>query len=220
MAGQQRTRVKMCGVTSLADAEEAIRAGVDALGFIFVESSPRHIEPEKARQIIAGLPPFVHFVGVFVDKDGAGVQEIVKYCGLSCVQLHGGETAEYCSRLAADVSPCKIIKAVRVGSHSVPTDFAPYRDIVQGFLLDTHAADKAGGTGKTFDWGIIDSLSLTRPIILAGGLTPENVGAAIAGVRPFAIDINSGVEKRPGVKDYGKLHALLREVRKADASRV
>lgn len=216
----RRTRIKMCGITNIEDAEEGIRAGVDALGFIFVESSPRHIEPEKVKEIVANLSPFVDLVGVFVDQENVEVQEIVDYCGLSYVQLHGSETPEYCSQLAYASSPCKIIKAFRVGKHCVPADFSPYRDVVQGFLLDTYADDQIGGTGKTFDWNIIGKLALDRPIILAGGLTAENVGMAIKEVRPFAIDINSGVEMRPGLKDYGKLQALVEEVRRADIARL
>ena len=215
-----RTRVKMCGTTNIKDAEEGIRAGVDALGFIFVAGSPRYIVPEEVREIVARLSPFVDLVGVFVDQENAKVQEIVEYCGLTCVQLHGRETPEYCRQLAKDASPCKIIKAFRVGEHSTPADFASYQDVAQGFLLDTYAADQAGGTGKTFNWDIIDSLALTRPIILAGGLTPENVGTAVAKVRPFAVDINSGVEIRHGLKDYGKLQALLEEVRRADSAMI
>ncbi len=216
----QRTRIKMCGITNIADAEEGIRAGVDALGFIFVAGSPRYIVPEKVKEIVARLSPFVDMVGVFVDQENVEVREIVDYCGLSYVQLHGSETPEYCSQLASAASHCKIIKAFRVGGHSIAGDFTPYRDVVQGFLLDTHVIDQAGGTGKTFDWDIIDSLALSRPIILAGGLTPVNVGAAIKRVQPFAIDINSGVEIRPGRKDCGKLQALLEEVRKADSARI
>ncbi|MDP3479059.1 MAG: phosphoribosylanthranilate isomerase [Desulfoprunum sp.] len=216
----RRTRIKMCGITNIADAEEGIRAGVDALGFIFVQSSPRYIVPEKVKQIVAGLPPFVDLVGVFVDQENVEVQEIIHCCGLSYVQLHGSETPEYCSRLADASSPCKIIKAFRVGGQSVPADFTPYQDVVQGFLLDTYAADQVGGTGKTFDWAIIGSLALGRPIILAGGLTPQNVGVAIKEVQPFAIDINSGVEMHPGCKDYRKLQALLAEVRRADLARI
>jgi len=215
----RRTRIKMCGITSLSDAMEGVRQGLDALGFIFVQASPRCIEPDQAREIAASLPPFVDRVGVFVDRELTDVVEIIRHCGLSWVQLHGSESPEYCSRLASAVSSCRIIKAFRVGTHSVASDFSPYRDVAQGFLLDTHVADRAGGTGKTFDWGIIASLDLTRPIILAGGLTPDNVGAAITKVQPFAIDINSGVELRPGVKDPAKLQALLAEVRKADKAR-
>lgn len=216
----RRTRIKMCGITNIEDAEEGIRAGVDALGFIFVENSPRYIEPEKAKEIVANLAPFVDLVGVFVDRENVEVQEIVDYCGLSYVQLHGNESPEYCDLLAYAASPCKIIKAFRVGAKAVPADFQPYQDVVQGFLLDTYSAERAGGTGQPFDWQVINSLDLRRPVILAGGLTPENVGAAIRQVQPFAIDVNSGVELRPGLKDYEKLRLLLEEVRQADLARI
>lgn len=216
----RRTRIKMCGITNIEDAEEGIRAGVDALGFIFVENSPRYVEPEKAKEIVANLAPFVDLVGVFVDQENVEVQEIVDYCGLSYVQLHGNESPEYCDLLAYAASPCKIIKAFRVGPKAIPADFQPYQEGVQGFLLDTYAADREGGTGQTFDWQVINSLDLRRPVILAGGLTPENVGAAIRQVQPFAIDVNSGVELRPGLKDYEKLRLLLEEVHRADLARI
>lgn len=217
---QRRTRIKMCGITNIEDAEEGVRTGVDALGFIFAENSPRYIEPEKARAIVARLPPFVDFVGVFVDREMDGVRDIVNLCGLTSVQLHGGESPEYCRQLAAAASSFKILKAFRVGPSAVPADFQPYQDVARGFLLDTYAADRVGGTGKTFDWDIIASLDLKRPVILAGGLTPENVGLAIREVQPFAVDINSGVEICPGRKDYDKLRRLVDEVRRADECRL
>lgn len=216
----RRTRIKMCGITNMEDAEEGIRAGVDALGLIFVEESPRYIAPEKAKEIAANISPFVDLVGVFIDRDNVEIQEIVGYCGLSYVQLHGSETPEYCSHLAYAASPCKVIKAFRVGDAAIPGDFQPYQDVVQGFLLDTYAVDQAGGTGSTFNWDVIDTLALQRPIILAGGLTPDNVTEAITRVRPFAIDINSGVEIRPGLKDYVKLRMLMNAVWKADLARI
>ena len=216
----RRTRIKMCGITNIEDAEEGIRAGVDALGFIFVEDSPRYIEPEKAKEIVEQLSPFVDLVGVFVDRENVEVQEIIDYCGLSYAQLHGSESPEYCSQIAYAASPCKVIKAFRVAPNTTAAEFHPYQNEVQGFLLDTYVADQAGGTGRTFDWKIVRSLELQRPVILAGGLTPENVGEAILKVQPFAIDVNSGVELRPGLKDYDKLGALLEEVRKADLSRI
>jgi len=216
----RRTRIKMCGITNMEDAEEGMRAGVDALGFIFVEDSPRYIEPEKAKEIAANISPFVDLVGVFIDRDNIEVQEIVDYCGLSYVQLHGSETPEYCGQLAYAASPCKVIKAFRISGSATPEDFHPYQDVVQGFLLDTYVADQAGGTGSTFNWDMIESLALQRPIILAGGLTPDNVAEAIDKVRPFAIDVNSGVEIRPGLKDYDKLRMLLDAVWKADFARI
>lgn len=211
-----RTRVKMCGITNSYDAEEGVRAGVDALGFIFVEESPRHVSPENARGIIANLPPFVDCVGVFVDRDPKEVEEIIAYCGLSYAQLHGSEDPKYCERLARLTAPCKVIKAFRVGGETDGDLFDPYNDVAQGFLLDTYSKGIAGGTGMVFDWQIIDRLRLQLPLILAGGLNPDNVREAIRQVRPFAIDVNSGVERTPGMKDEKKLLAFMEQVRLAD----
>ncbi len=211
-----RTRVKMCGITNRYDAEEGVLAGVDALGFIFVEASPRHVSPELVRGIIADLPPFVDCVGVFVDRDLKEVEEIISSCGLSHVQLHGSEDPEYCKSLARSAAPCKVIKAFRVGGETQLELFSPYDDAVQGFLLDTYSKGIAGGTGLSFDWRIIDGLRLQLPLILAGGLDPENVREAIRQVRPFAIDVNSGVEWTPGMKNAEKVHAFMEQVRLAD----
>lgn len=211
-----RTRIKVCGITCIDDAEAAILAGVDALGFIFVESSPRYVSPEQAKNIISQLPPFIHYVGVFVDKDPVEVEEIVDYCGLSYVQLHGKEDAEYCQKLAQVATPCQVIKAFRVGKRSLAADFKPYEEAVKGFLLDTYVEGQEGGTGKPFDWSLIESLNLQLPIILAGGLTPENAADAVRVVKPFAIDINSGVEEEPGKKDVSKLRSLVASVGAVD----
>jgi phosphoribosylanthranilate isomerase len=212
-----RTRIKVCGITNIDDAREAIKAGADALGFIFVESSPRYISPEKTKEIVAQLPPFVQYVGVFVNEDPVEVEEIIEYCGLSCVQLHGSEDAEYCRELSHAATPCVVIKAFRIDARAIAADFQPYAESVKGFLLDTYAEGQEGGTGKTFDWAIIKSLNLKLPIILAGGLNPENAAEAVRAVRPFAIDINSGIEEQPGKKDYAKLHSLVTSVILADS---
>ena len=204
-----RTRIKVCGITSAEDAKGAIRIGVDAIGFIFAENSPRYISPEKAKEIVTQLPPFIHFVGVFVDKDPVEIQEIIEYCGLSYVQLHGSEDAEYCQKLAQAATPCKVIKAFRVCPRSMAADFTSYEDSVKGFLLDTYVDGREGGTGKPFDWSIVESLKLQLPVILAGGLTQDNVAEAIRAVRPFAIDVNSGVETEPGKKNLAKLRNLV-----------
>jgi phosphoribosylanthranilate isomerase len=211
-----KTRIKVCGITSVEDAREAIRLGVDALGFIFVESSPRYISPEKVKEIVAQLPPFVNMVGVFVNGDPVEIEEIVDYCGLTHVQLHGDEDGEYCQKLAQAATPCRIIKAFRVSSRTMAADFAPYEETVTGFLLDTYVEGQEGGTGKVFDWSRIESLRLRLPIILAGGLGLENVAEAIRQVRPFAIDVNSGVEEEPGKKDHAKLRQLVELVRLAE----
>ena len=205
----------MCGTTNPDDAVAAVQAGVDGLGFIFVEKSPRHVEPEMVRYITRMLPPFVHFVGVFVDRPIKEVVELVDFCHLSHVQLHGKEDPEYCEQLSG-LCNCTLLKAFRVGPQSVAADFTPYDDVVKGYLLDTYKKGIAGGTGESFDWQMIDNLYLQRPIILAGGLTPDNVYEAVKTVHPFAVDINSGVEKEPGKKDHAKLRELVEQVRLAD----
>lgn len=211
----QRVRIKMCGATNLEDALAGAAAGVDALGFIFHEKSPRHVGPETARLIIAQLPPFVDAVGVFVDRDREEVGKIARFCGLSCVQLHGRESPAYCAALASSL-PCQLIKALRVGAHLQAEDVAPYHAHVRGFLLDTYQKGQEGGTGQCFDWSLIAKLQLRRDFILAGGLDAHNVRAAIESVRPYGIDVNSGVESSPGRKDHGQIRALVREVRRLD----
>ncbi len=207
----QRTRVKMCGTTHLEDALAAVRYGVDALGFIFYAKSSRYISPEQAAEIIKKLPPLVDRVGVFVN---APIEEIALAAGLglSYLQLHGNESVEYCRQIRQQLPFCGIIKAFRVGDESRPEDFTPYDDCVDAFLLDTYVQGEKGGTGKAFDWSIIERLKLQRPIFLAGGLSPENVASAITEVHPFAVDINSGVESQPGVKDHARLRNLLQLV--------
>lgn len=206
-----RTRVKMCGTTRLEDALMAVDCGVDALGFIFYDKSPRYISPEKAVKIINQLPPFVDRVGVFVN---APIDELVAaaVAGLSVLQLHGNESVEYCLDIHQKIPFCSIIKAFRVGAESRPNHFTAYNGCVDAFLLDTYVSGASGGTGRIFDWSIIEQLRLQRPIILAGGLSPENVLAAITAVHPYAVDINSGVESQPGVKDHARLKKLLQLV--------
>jgi phosphoribosylanthranilate isomerase len=207
----QRTRVKMCGTTRLEDAQAAVCYGVDALGFIFYAKSPRYISLEQAAEIIKQLPPLVDRVGVFVN---ASIEEVAMAAGagLSYLQLHGNESPEYCRDIRKQLPFCGIIKAFRVGEESRPEDFTPYNECVDAFLLDTYVQGASGGTGKVFDWSIIESLKLKRPIFLAGGLSSGNVVNAISEVRPFAVDINSGVESQPGVKDHLRLGNLLQLV--------
>ena len=213
---QGRTRIKMCGITRIKDVEAGVAAGLDALGFIFYEKSPRNVEPDFVRSVVAKIPPFIDCVGVFVDRDREELEEIVEYCGLSHAQLHGNENPKYCERVERFASPCHVIKAFRVGGESKGSDFTPYDDAVHGYLLDTYVKGSAGGTGATFDWRIIDTLALQRPMILAGGISPENVVEAIQSVAPFGVDVNSGVEIEPGIKDHAKLAAFVRNVRQAD----
>ena len=204
----------MCGTTSLRDALAAVDYGVDALGFIFYERSPRHIEADAAARIIEQLPPFVDRVAVMVNAPITVVLSVASR-GFSYVQLHGNESEEYCRTLRHQSPALGIIKAFRVGVDSCADDFSRYNDCVDAFLLDTFVQEAPGGTGKVFDWSIIAHLQLQRPVILAGGLSPINVVEAITRVRPLAVDINSGVELQPGVKDHARLRDVLRGVYQA-----
>ncbi len=203
-------KVKVCGITSHEDAAMALEQGVDALGFNFYPSSPRYIDPERARGIIRRLPPFTSTVGIFVNVPMP--EQVIEIARIACVQvlqLHGGETPEYCNKLSDWV----LIKAVHVGEDAVPDLSDEYP--VQAFLLDTRHGSLFGGTGKSFDWNLIKKVKRVRPIILAGGLTPDNVGEAIRIVAPYAVDVCSGVESAPGRKDARKLMEFMNEVRHA-----
>jgi phosphoribosylanthranilate isomerase len=206
-----RTRIKVCGITELADAGGAVEMGVDALGFIFAEKSPRRIEPEKARDIIKSLPPFVDAVGVFVNEAFDVVNDIAQYCSLTVVQLHGSESPQYCEHIS-----CRMVKAFSLRPHGHPGETAPdydsYQGLIAGYLLDTYSEKMAGGTGLTFDWSLVARMRPPGPVILAGGLHAGNIGEAIRTVRPFAVDINSGIEFAPGRKDLEKLAQLQAEV--------
>lgn len=218
MSGPRRIRVKICGMTRLADARCAVEAGVDALGFIFFAKSPRSVEPEAARAIIAELPPFVDAVGVFVDETLQRVAEIATTCRLDYVQLHGAESPDYCRRLAALIPCCRLLKAVRVGEQTTAGDVAPYRDCIQAYLLDTYQKSAVGGTGLTFDWGLIDRLQLNRPFLLAGGLDVCNIAAALASARPYGVDANSGLEDAPGHKNHDLIRRFIAAVRAFEAA--
>lgn len=206
-----RTRIKICGITDPGDLAHAVAAGVDGLGFIFAEKSPRRIEPERARELIRTVPPFVDAVGVFVNEDPDMVTDIIRYCGLTMVQLHGQENIDYCRLM-----PVRVLKSFAVKEDSDPAEIAAYAEVVSGYLLDTHHQGLAGGTGRTFDWNLVEGLRIPGPVLLAGGLGPDNVGEAISAVRPFAVDVNSGVEKSPGVKDHAGITELVEAVRRAD----
>ncbi len=210
-----RTRIKVCGITRPADARAAVAAGADAVGFIFAEASPRKVTPEAVRDIVASLPPFVDAVGVFVDQDVEYIEELVNYCGLTVVQLHGKESPAVCKRLSVRVLKAFRISADRLAAGLV--EYGPYYGNVAGFLLDTYAKGQAGGTGEVFDWQLVEHNRPPGPVILAGGLTPANVSVAVQMVRPFAVDINSGVEEAPGIKDEEAIRRAVEAVRQADA---
>lgn len=186
----------------------AVEAGADALGFVFFRGSPRHISPDQAAAIIRRLPPFVQTVGLFVNEELATVNSVADRCGLDLVQLHGEETPEYCAAVTR-----RIIKAFRVKDASTLLGMADYP--VAACLLDAWSPAAHGGTGRTFNWEIAARAAASRRIILAGGLTPENVAEAVATVHPYAVDVSSGVESAPGKKNDRKLIDFIRAVRLA-----
>jgi phosphoribosylanthranilate isomerase len=208
-----RVSVKICGVTSVEEALEATEFGVDALGFNFWPGSPRYITPDRARVITSFLPPFVTAVGVFVNEDAGRIKEIISKVGLNAVQLHGDEPPEFCAQFRG----VKTIKAFRVGQQFDAESVRPYD--VSAVLLDTKVPGSYGGTGKSFNWqAALDLRRVRTTMILAGGITLENVREAMTTVAPMAIDVCSGVEAEPGVKDLNKLRRFLVEVDRVNAS--
>ncbi|MBN2037634.1 MAG: phosphoribosylanthranilate isomerase [Chitinispirillaceae bacterium] len=200
-------RIKICGITRFEDAKVAAGLGVDALGFIFYQRSPRYIPPEEAALIIKQLPPFISRVGVFVDEEPEKVVAIARVTGIDTIQLHGTESPRYCSKM-----PLPVIKAFSIEPGSDLSLLEQYH--VSGFLLDTWAGGKRGGTGKTFDWSIARNACIKYDrIILAGGLNPTNLEEALETVHPYGVDINSGVEIKPGIKNPRKMHDAVRTVR-------
>ena len=200
-------KVKICGITNYEDATIAVDLGAAALGFIFA-ASPRQITPQKARDIIHAIPPFVKTVGVFVNEGPAKIKEMVHYCGLDLVQLHGDESPDLCHELMPST-----IKALRIKDASSIQSSLAYQGKVKALLLDTYAKDKAGGTGSTFDWRLaIKIKELGIPIILAGGLGPSNIDDAIRTVKPYAVDVNSGVEECPGKKSPTLMKDLMKKI--------
>ncbi len=206
-----RTRVKICGITRHEDALDACHAGVDALGFVFYEPSPRNVEAALVQDILAGLPPFVTAVGLFVDPEPAFVERILADVPLGLLQFHGDETAEACERYAIPY-----IKAVRMRPGVDLLEYVRRFERSHGLLLDAFVSGTQGGTGTRFDWDLVPS-GISVPIVLSGGLDPENVSAAIRQVRPFAVDVSSGVEAAKGIKDPQRILRFMAGVRNADA---
>jgi phosphoribosylanthranilate isomerase len=203
--------VKICGITAYEDASIAVGLGASALGFIFARS-PRRIEPQKARDIISAIPPFVKTVGVFINEGLAAIRELKHYCGFDLVQLHGDESPDFCHALMPYT-----IKALRIKDESSLHPIQAYHGKVRALLLDTYSKDKAGGTGKTFDWQLALKIKkLGIPIILSGGLGPSNIVGAINTVRPDAVDVNSGVEERPGKKSPILIKDLMEKVSRGE----
>lgn len=199
--------VKICGITRIADAEAAIALGADALGFIFWPKSPRYVDPEQARSIVAALPPFVTTVGVFVNQSARLMNGVAARVGLSAVQLHGDESVGMLDEIDRPV-----VKALPLGEEDPAATAAAWPARVR-LLIDVHDREARGGTGRTVDWQRAAAVAACRPVLLAGGLKPDNVADAIRSVRPFGIDVSSGVESAPGIKDHARLSALFNEVR-------
>jgi phosphoribosylanthranilate isomerase len=203
-------RIKICGITNQEDARLAVDAGADALGFVFCAGSPRLVAPPLVAEITRHLPGRVLRVGVFLDAAPTTILHTVSACGLDAVQLHGDESPEFCDALA----PFPVWKAFRVRSRDMLQQLAAYRDVTAAWLLDGHVEGQAGGTGATFNWDLaLEAKQLAHPIVLAGGLTPENVAEAVRQVRPAAVDVSSGVESVPGKKDADKVRRFIAAVR-------
>ncbi len=201
-----RTRVKICGITRREDADDAVAAGADAIGLVFYAPSPRVVDTGMALRIVKTLSPFVTTVGLFVNADKQDVENVLAQVPLACLQFHGDESAEYCEQFQRPY-----IKAIRVNDQTEVQAEARRYDSAQALLLDTYVAGTPGGTGQTFNWNLIPK-QLNKPIILAGGLSPENVGDAIKTVSPYAVDVSGGVEASKGIKDTNKIKQFINEV--------
>ena len=201
------TRVKICGITNLADAQAAIAAGADVLGLNFYEGSPRHISMKTAAEIANKLPPFVMRAGVFVNADEDLVTRAIGECGLSLLQFHGDEPPDFCAQFGL-----MSMKAFRIRDAESLKELPRFQ--TDAYLLDAFSPEARGGTGEKFNWDLaIEAQKFGKPVFLAGGLTPENVADAVRKVRPFGVDVASGVESSPGKKDHAKIRAFIAAVR-------
>ena len=204
------TRVKICGITNMEDALSAVDYGAGALGFVFFEKSPRYITPDKAREIISRMPPFVTTVGVFVNEEVARINEIMGIAGIDILQLHGDEKPDACNICH------RVIKAFRVKNF---TDLKPLENYrCSAFLLDTYSPESFGGTGQIFNWDIAVEAKRFGRIVLSGGLNPDNIEKAVTYVRPYAVDVSSGIEENKGKKDLKKMKAFIEKAKKTVAT--
>jgi phosphoribosylanthranilate isomerase len=209
-----RVRIKLCGMTRVEDALEAAHLGADAIGLIFADTSPRRLDIAQAAAIARAMPPFVARVALFLDQDAERVARVLAEVPVDLLQFHGREDAAFCRAFGKPW--LKVVPMADVDD--VPAFAARYPDAA-GFLLDSHGAGAAGGSGRTFDWSrAADAVArLARPVLLAGGLKPENVHAAVTAVKPWAVDVSSGVEASPGIKDHARMATFIDEVRRGSA---
>ncbi len=203
------TRIKFCGLTRIEDVRAAVALGVDAIGFVFARRSRRFVEPGQAAALRDALPPFVSAVALFMDDEPDWIEQVIGAVRPDLLQFHGEETPPFAARFARPY-----LKAVPMASVGDATAYAGRYADARGFLLDSHASGGAGGSGAAFDWSAVPQLP--RPIVLAGGLEAGNVAQAIAQVKPYAVDVSSGIESAPGLKDAAKMRAFVEAVRAAD----
>ncbi len=215
-----RTRIKICGLTRHEDVQTAVAAGADAIGFVFYPKSPRYICPDAAAKLIAQIPPFVTAVGLFVNAGVEEVRAVVDQTSIAMLQFHGDETIAECVAIAAAVNR-PFLRAIRVKTDTTPVDLLEYESdygaaskLFAGLLLDTYV-DSYGGSGKVFDWSLIPE-SIAPQVVLSGGLSVQNATDAVTRVRPYAVDISSGVERDKGIKDSAKIRAFIAAVHLAD----
>ena len=207
------TRVKICGITNLADAQAAVEAGADALGFNFHRKSPRFLAVSAAAKISKRLPPFIMRVGVFVNAPEELVTRAISECGLGLLQFHGDEPPEFCAQFGL-----MSMKAFRIRDAESLKELPKYP--TEAWLLDAYSSEARGGTGHKFNWDLaLEAQKFGRPFFLAGGLTPENVARAVRQVRPFGVDVSSGVESSPGKKDPKKVRAFIQAAKQATAEK-
>ena len=209
MEQYNRTRVKICGITSVNDAIFAVNAGADAIGLVFYAPSPRFVTIEQAQQIVAAIPPFVSVVALFVNALSTEIKTVLAQVRIDIVQFHGDETRTDCEQIKLPY-----YKAIRVKADTNLLQYEAEFSSAKALLLDTYSDVAFGGTGQVFDWGLVPQ-NLTKPVILAGGLTAENVALGIKQVRPYAVDVSGGVEQSKGVKDVAKIAAFMHAVQKS-----
>ena len=204
------TRIKICGLTRVRDVQAVANSGADALGLVFYDKSPRYVTAHHASQLVQALPPFITVVGLFVNAEATFVHNVIDHVPLSVLQFHGNESPEFCMQFGKPY-----LKAIRVKSGVDLLQCAMRFHTAQGLLLDAYVEGIEGGTGSSFDWSLIPS-KLSLPVILSGGLHADNVGEAIKQVRPYAVDVSSGVEVAKGIKDAAKIAAFIKEVNNID----